>query len=202
MAALPQELENILAASFLIYVGLEVGYGGWISTYGTMSGYMTKSEAAYGSSVFWLSISVGRVLGVPMASRYPTNVQLKTLMYASVVSIFLANFITSWGASAIYLSSIMYGLAISAIYPLLMGMPTFLKFRLTAKNASTFVVAGSLGEAGIPILSGWLINWFGAGALFPTSLVYTLIMFSLFLAIERYEKMNKSMLSQPMLKKS
>lgn len=46
---------------------------------------------------------------------------------------------------AVYLGSAWFGLSMSAIYPLLMSLPNYLKFKMTAKDTSKFVVSGAIG---------------------------------------------------------
>lgn len=140
-------MHTIVSFSFLMYVGMEVGYGGWIATYATITEVATKEQAAYSSSIFWAAISLGRVLAVPFAVRYPTSLQLRILVYCSVATMLFCNFLVliDWKMLVVYGCSALYGLSISAIYPLIMSMPTFLGFKLTAKNTSNYVVAGAMG---------------------------------------------------------
>jgi FHS family Na+ dependent glucose MFS transporter 1 len=144
---IPSGLHKVIALAFLVYVGMEVGYGGWISTYGTITEIGTKEQAAYSSSIFWGAISLGRVIAVPFAVRYPTSLQLRTLIYLSVISMLIAGLLILTGMKwlTVFGCSALFGLALSAIYPLLMSMPTYLGFKLTAKKTSNYVVAGAIG---------------------------------------------------------
>src|SRR5688572_1043020 len=61
----------ISALVFLFfYVGGEVAFGGWLSTYATQLNLADLSQAAYLTSAFWLSFTIGRLLSIPMAARF------------------------------------------------------------------------------------------------------------------------------------
>lgn len=186
---IPPRLHKLIAMSFFVYVGMEVSYGGWISTYTTVTGVGTKEQAAYSSSIFWATISIGRVLAVPFAMRFPTATQLRTLVYGCVVSLAVGVVLVFTGMKwlAVYGISAIYGLAMSAVYPLFMSMPPYLKYRLTAKNTSNYVFAGATGESLLPIIFGYSISYLGPDSLFWLSLLLSFVQTGLFLAIMEYD---------------
>lgn len=186
---MPPKLNKIIMVAFLIYVGVEVAYGGWIATYATITEIGTSEQAAYSSSIFWGAISLGRLLAVPFAVRYPTSSQLRTLICSSIASMLLASFLIMLGLKwlTVYLCSALFGLAISAIFPLLMSMPTFLGFKLTARMSSNYVVAAAVGESLIPALLGYSIKLMGPNSLFAGSLLLSISLLLLFQAIMKYE---------------
>ena len=63
-------LVALIAAVFACYVAAEVAYGGWISTYGLELGFGDAAETAYLASVFWGMLTFGRLIGIPLASRF------------------------------------------------------------------------------------------------------------------------------------
>lgn len=128
------DINFFLCIMFFFYLGAEVGFGGWISTYATISGSTTKEEAAFCSGVFWVFITLGRMLAIPAATRFSTNSQLQVLIYSCVLSVTSALVLIGLGLTrmAVYLGSAWFGLSMSAIYPLLMSLPNYLKFQTTA----------------------------------------------------------------------
>lgn len=132
---------------FFFYLGAEVGFGGWVATYGTTTGATTKEEAAFCSGIFWIFITIGRMLAIPAANRYNTNSQLQVLIYSCVCSVATALLLVSLGYTrqAVYLGSAWFGLSMSAIYPLLMSLPNYLKFKTSMKDTSRFVISGAIG---------------------------------------------------------
>jgi FHS family Na+ dependent glucose MFS transporter 1 len=61
----------ISAALFLFcYVGAEVAFGDWIYTYAVALQLTSAAEAAYLTAGFWLSFTLGRLLAIPLATRF------------------------------------------------------------------------------------------------------------------------------------
>lgn len=103
-----------------------------------------------------------------------------------VLSIFLI-----WVGSprtVIFICSGLYGFAMSAIYPLLMSMPGFLKYKLSAKNTSLFVVSGAIGESLVPLLIGFGISHLGPNTLYWSSFFYSCGIFALYYKIMTFQQ--------------
>ena len=65
---LPLPLKLLVTIFYFIYTGTETVYAGWIPTLALKIQITSSiSQAAYLSSYFWLSLTVGRVLAVPSA---------------------------------------------------------------------------------------------------------------------------------------
>jgi hypothetical protein len=126
---------------------------------------------------------------VPFAIRYPTSTQLKTLVYECIGSILLANFLilVNMRRLMIFGCSVLYGLSMSAIYPLMMSMASYLKLRLSAKNTLNYVVSGAMGESIIPILLGYSIGLISPNILFVASLVYARVLLLLYHQMMKFE---------------
>ncbi len=61
----------IPAALFLFfYVGAEVAFGGWLYTYAVALKLASAVGAAYLTSGFWLSFTLGRLISIPVATRF------------------------------------------------------------------------------------------------------------------------------------
>ncbi len=61
----------LVAALFLFaYVGAEISFGSWVYTYALELGVASAAGAAYLTSAFWLSFTVGRAVSIPVALRF------------------------------------------------------------------------------------------------------------------------------------
>jgi FHS family Na+ dependent glucose MFS transporter 1 len=69
--AIPRQHENtgfplipvaVMVLCFILYVGGEAGYGAWIYTYAFTLKFGTEVTAAYLTSAFWGSFTLGRLL--------------------------------------------------------------------------------------------------------------------------------------------
>ncbi len=155
LALSPLQLGLIVAFYFL-YGGAENAMGGWIHTYGTMRNGMDETTAAYLTSAFWGSFTVGRLFAIPMATRFrPKTLVLTQLVTSSGFAIILlsspANLFVTWGIT------ILIGLSWSSIFPLSLA---FLE-RVTAgsgKITSWFFVGASSGAMILPWFVGQFIE--------------------------------------------
>lgn len=48
---------------------MEIAFGGWISTYSKYDGEMNISESALICSMYWLFITIGRLLAIPLSVK-------------------------------------------------------------------------------------------------------------------------------------
>ena len=60
---------GLIALFFFLYAGTEISYGGWIYTYALATGTGTASSAAYLTSIFRGSLTMGRFLSIPLVAR-------------------------------------------------------------------------------------------------------------------------------------
>src|SRR4030095_11498575 len=73
----------IIAALFLFfYVGAEVAFGGWVYTYAVTLKLTGPAEAAYLTSAFWLSFTIGRLVSIPLATRLQPRPTLLVTLFS------------------------------------------------------------------------------------------------------------------------
>ena len=145
-------LLGMIVVFFLFYVGMEVGFTGWIFTYATTSNLLTEVTAAYATSLFWGTFTLGRLLSIPIAIKLrPRQVLALDLLgcFASILILLI------WPASvsALWISIAGTGFFAASIFP---TMITFAENRmhLTGKTTSLFFVGASTGGMFFP----WLIG--------------------------------------------
>ena len=80
-------LIGLVAALFFVYVGAEVGFGNWIYTYTVKLGLANEVTANYIASAFWGSFTIGRLAGIPIASRYKPQLIMFTDLMVCLLSI-------------------------------------------------------------------------------------------------------------------
>jgi FHS family Na+ dependent glucose MFS transporter 1 len=165
----PLRLVALIVAFFFLYVGAEVSFGGWIFTYATRSGMSDLTSAAYLTSAFWGSLTVGRLLSIPLAAR----LRPRTILLSDLVGcLFSVSVILLWPGSpaAIWVGTLGIGLCMASIFP------TTLTFAgrhmtITGKVTSWFFVGASLGGMTLPWLIGQLFERFG-----PQSTMFTILL--------------------------
>lgn len=163
-----------------LFIGTEISFGGWIFTFFRKL-HPGSEQAAYTvTSVFWLAITIGRLLSIPV-SRF--------IKSSSNIYLFLAGGIISAGLMllfpeqiwSIWVGTAGTGLSLSAIFP-----TTFHYVQSTSslqtKSFGLVWAFGSLGGMILPWLSGELFSRLGPLSLLAASLVgwiTALILFTL-----------------------
>lgn len=110
---------------FFILVGVETAFGGWIPSFCALTGVANEQQAGVSSSLFWISITIGRMIAIPVATKYNGISQLRFLTYSVFIVLCFCMIAILSGSLhiAVYGGSVMFGLAVSAIYPLLITTP-------------------------------------------------------------------------------
>jgi MFS transporter, FHS family, Na+ dependent glucose transporter 1 len=154
----------IAAALFLFfYVGAEVAFAGWIYTYAVTLQLASASGAAYLTSGFWLSFTVGRLISIPLAIRFtPPQIIWAALLSCLTIVALLISFPNSRG----FLWVVVVGLGFS-MAPLWASGFTLAgqSFHLTARVSSLILLGDSFGGMILPWLVGQVLGLIGPVAL-------------------------------------
>ncbi len=174
----------ILAAMFYLffYVGAEITFGGWVYTYATTLGVATPAAAAYLTSAFWLSFTLGRLLAIPASARFsarrviPVTVSGGLLMLVLMIA-FSSSDIVLW------LAAVGVGFFMAPVWPMgftLAGQ----SIPLSGRASSLILLGDSLGGMILPTLVGKVIEAVGAATmtyLVAASLALNLVAFAFLL---------------------
>ena len=118
-------LRVLIAIFYFIYGGTESSFGGWISVYAMNSGATSDpSTAAYIATLFWLSLTIGRVAAVFTAIYFSATFMLRFHLTMTIIASLLLLLFGHFSVTSCYLVSALMGLAISAVYPLVMTIVT------------------------------------------------------------------------------
>ncbi|NJN55209.1 MAG: MFS transporter [Anaerolineae bacterium] len=145
-------LVSLIALFFFLYAGAEVSYGGWIFTYVTALGLTTAEAAAVLTSVFWGSLTVGRLLSIPLAARYRN----RSIIFADLIGCLASvGVILLWPNSltAVWLGTIGLGLSMASVFPTTLSLAER-HLHVSGKTTSYFFVGASLGGMSIPLIIG------------------------------------------------
>ncbi|OAH11139.1 MFS transporter [Streptomyces jeddahensis] len=160
-------------ALYILNVAVEAGVGGWEPTHLETVGY-SSAVAASATSVYWLMMTVGRFLVVPITLRYSPE-RILTVCAAGMTACLLLALIP--GAAPVAYAGV--GLFIAPVFPT--GLPWLNRALPEAKRAGAWVIAASMigGVAAPPLLgvgieaSGiravpWLLTVLSAASLLAT----------------------------------
>jgi len=180
-AVLPEEEDHdrrvdyrlvaLIAIFFFLYVGAEVSFGGWAYTYATRQlggGLIVERGAAYLTSAFWGALTVGRLLGIPVAARVRPRLILLVDLLGCMASIALILVIPgSW--LALWIGTLGAGLFMASIFPTTLNLAER-RMALSGSINAWFFVGAALGGMILP----WLIGQFFEG-LGPTVVMYAIL---------------------------
>jgi fucose permease len=164
-------LLALLAVFFFLYVGLEIGFAGWVRTYGEEIGF-SGLAATWVTTTFWVGFTSGRLLASAFAQRVRPKVLLAVACSATVVA--AAVLVVGDGrAPAVWFGSALMGLSTAPQFPV---MFTYLERRIHVSGYATSWFVGAAGVGGL--VFPWLIGrWIDASG--PTALPWAMLVLGL-----------------------
>ncbi|MFC3574591.1 MFS transporter [Streptomyces yaanensis] len=133
-------------ALYILNVAVEAGVGGWEPTHLETVGF-SASVAASATSVYWLMLTAGRFLVVPITLKYAPE-RILTVCAAGMTACLLLALVK--GVAPVAYAGV--GLFIAPVFPT--GLPWLNKALPQAKRAGAWVIAASMigGVAAPPLL--------------------------------------------------
>ncbi len=166
----------MLAGVVLLYVGLENGIGGWIAVYVQRTTTLSLAQGALIASMFWLALTVGRLLATAFGTRVtPRALLLYSLAAALAGTLALA---TSAGQAAFTVAAVaLIGLGFGPVFPTTLAITTATFSANPGRAAGVTQTAGSAGGILIPWLQGIVLFRIGAqtSTLFVAALAAALL---------------------------
>ena len=165
-AHLQQNLRNVLPAVIIamlflfFYVGSELTFGNWIYTYALTLNLADVTRAAYLTSAFWLSFTIGRAISVPVAARFKPAQILTVAFLGSLGALALA-ILAPKSLNMLWAATLAVGFFMAPIWATgynLAGQ----SIKLTATVSSIIILGDSFGAVVLPWATGQAIERFGA----------------------------------------
>lgn len=174
-------LVGLVAAFLCLYVGAEVGFGGWVYTYALAMGLSEPATAAYLTSAFWGSFTVGRLLGIPLAARFRPQAILAGDLLGCVASLAI---LLAWphSAVALWLGSLGVGLAMASIFPTTISLAER-RMAITGRATGWLLAGGGAGSMLLPWLMGQAFEPLGPRAAMFAILAALLLAAAVFAAL-------------------
>jgi len=159
-------LAPIVIAGMLFlffYVGAEITFGGWLSTYAVTLGLADGARTAYLTSLFWLSFTLGRLISIPMALRFSSA---RILAVALVCSALFLGLLVVFPRSpeVLWISAAGVGFSMAPIWPSGYNLAVQ-SIRLTAGIGAVIIMGDSVGGMVLPGLTGIFMERAGAAAM-------------------------------------
>lgn len=149
----------LIATFFFLYTGAETGFGGWVFTYTVRLGLGSETTAAYLNSLFWGSLTLSRLLSIPLAAHVTPRAMLWGDLAGCLVGISLIVF---WPASPLLLwaGTFIFGFSMASIFPTVLSFAER-RLAITGQITGWFFVGASAGSMTLPRIIGQLFEAIG-----------------------------------------
>jgi FHS family Na+ dependent glucose MFS transporter 1 len=171
----------IMVLCFVLYVGGEAGYGAWIYTYAFTLNFGTEVTAAYLTSAFWGSFTVGRLLGIWISTRARPITILALDFVGCIASVGLI-LLFQESAIILWIGTVLFGISQASIFPTFLTLAEE-RMHVTGTIAGLFLVGAGVGGMILPWLIGQAFVQVGAAAMMVmifVGIVLNLLMLILF----------------------
>jgi MFS transporter, FHS family, Na+ dependent glucose transporter 1 len=177
-------LTALVMLFMCVYVGAEVGMGGWLYTYAVEMELASATSAAYLTSVYWGAFMVGRLLSIPIAARVRPRVILWTDLIGCMASVALIAALpqSQW---ALWVGAFGFGLFVASIFPTVITWSER-RMNMTGLVTSMFLVGSSIGAITFPWLIGQLFDRFGPWITMPAILAFVILLAGVFIVLMAY----------------
>jgi len=176
-------LVALIAMLFFFYVGTEVGFSGWVSSYAVATGMFNEAEAAYLASAFWGAFTVARLAAIPIASRVRPRYVLLVDLLGVLASLGLIVALPQ-SRAALWAGTLGVGLFMASIFPTNINLASR-RLTLTGVLTGLFFAVGSLGAMTLPLAVGPLLVGVGpraAMSAFGLFIVASLVVWAVLMA--------------------
>lgn len=173
----------VMVLCFVLYVGGEAGYGAWIYTYAFTLNFGNEITAAYLTSVFWGSFTVGRLIGIWIS----TLAKPLTILYLDFVGCVISiGVILLFPQSNImlWIGTVLFGLSQASIFPTFLTLAEE-RMHVTGTIAGLFLVGAGIGGMILPWLIGQGFTQVGAGAMMVMIFVSVMLNWLILLVFTR-----------------
>jgi len=201
--AVPAQHENapfpmlpvvVMVLCFVLYVGGEAGYGAWIYTYGFTLKFGTEVTAAYLTSAFWGSFTVGRLLGIWVSLRAKPLTILALDFVGCVISLALILFFIE-SSTFLWIGTLLFGLSQASIFPTFLTLAEE-RMHITGTITGWFLVGAGMGGMILPWLIGQAFARIGPGAMMSIILANVLLNILMLFVFTKVSVRQKSMLDR------
>jgi MFS transporter, FHS family, Na+ dependent glucose transporter 1 len=179
----PRRLLVAVAVFFALYVGVEVGFAGWIATYAQSVGLGGSGTGAALTAVFWAAFTVGRLGAVALAARVrPVALLVGSCVLSTVAA---AGLVVAHGSGVpVWVATVLFAIGLA---PQFASMIAFASehLPLTGSATSWFLAAAAIGGLTVPWIIGQLFSAAGSGALPAVTLVGVAVTLAWVLVLDR-----------------
>lgn len=144
------------AIAFFLYVGVEVGFSGWIVTFLQHKDHLSLAEAAPLASAFWLGLTGGRFLATVLSEKVAAQRLIIGSIIAAAASIGIF-FIDGATIPLLALAIGLVGFFLGPIYPNTMALATGAFVASAGGVTALMIITSGFGTMSLPYVQGVLM---------------------------------------------
>ncbi len=178
-----RRLLGIVAFFFVLYVGLEIGFAGWIHTYAEEIHLGSANVVSAVTTLFWGMFTLGRISAIVVARR----IKVETLLVGvslSTVAAALVLVVANGGKVGVWIGTAAFGFSVAPQFPTMVAFAEE-HLSLTGTATSWFMGAAAIGGLTSPWLIGQLFDHVGPKAMPATVLAAAVATLSWLLYVRR-----------------
>jgi MFS transporter, FHS family, Na+ dependent glucose transporter 1 len=159
----PKRSALIMAAVFFfMYVGLEIGFAGWVYTFARDRKF-TEGSASALTSTFWWAFTAGRILGIPIARYLSAKAQILSDVVVTMVGAGLL-VASSSSPALLWTGTVVLALGLATMFPAMINIANE-RVAVTGGVTSWFIGGAGAGSAVLPWIIGRLFDSHGSDIL-------------------------------------
>lgn len=147
----------LLAFLLMLYVGVENGFGGWITVYMQRTANLPYEQAALSASAFWLALTAGRLVTVGLGMRL-SAVRILALSLGGALA---GSLLMVLGIGNLTISTagiLLTGFSFASIFPSTVSLSSASFPEQAGRAMSVINGMASIGAMALPWLQGVLLN--------------------------------------------
>ncbi|HEY4332494.1 MAG TPA: MFS transporter [Ilumatobacteraceae bacterium] len=180
-AETPRRVLAVIGAFFFLYVGVEIGFSGWLKTYAEGIHLPGANASTYINTLFFATFTLGRLLAVLLAKRVRAGVMLVgscALTAACLVAMIVAN----GSPGGVWVTTGLIGLTMAPQYATMVAYAEH-NISLSGRATSWFVSSSALGGLALPYLIGQLLD--GSSRAMPVAVLVAAVACTAWVAVVR-----------------
>eukprot|EP00744_Colponema_vietnamica_P003993 GILI01006033.1.p1 GENE.GILI01006033.1~~GILI01006033.1.p1 ORF type:complete len:628 (+),score=120.85 GILI01006033.1:86-1969(+) len=179
----------LICGMLAAYVGAESSLGGWLASYALKFPNVSEERADLIASCFWLGLTIGRVLGIPLISLLSPHTILLIDICGTLVSILWITFSSMAGSVImVWIGAVAAGLFMSSAFPCAISLPTTIGYHASGADTGWFVVGSCFGDVAVTWVVGQLLDIKGVQALNMSLLLVWMLFMCFYAGFRVFEK--------------
>lgn len=152
----PARVLGVIGVFFVLYVGVEIGFSGWITTYAEGIELPGANSATLLNTLFFVFFTLGRFIAVLIARRVRPGLMLVASCAVTAV-LLLAMAVADGSPVAVWITTALIGLAVAPQFATMIAYAED-HIQLSGRATSWFVSAAGFGGIAMPFLIGKMLD--------------------------------------------